>query len=78
MRTIENSLSDALFEQVERKAFGQGRNVGEFAVGLIEDSMRPAARGVALLGMFGDEPELVEAICAEAMRGREHDPLRAL
>jgi hypothetical protein len=31
---------------------------------------------LAFIGMFADDPELIEAICEGAMRARERDPLR--
>ena len=35
------------------------------------------ASGVtSVIGLFADEPELIESACEEAMRARERDPLR--
>ena len=77
MKMISISLDEPLFEQVERVAHEQGRDVDDFLVGLIEAKVRPAG-GDPFLGMFGDEPELAEAVCEEAMRARERDPLRTV
>lgn len=41
---------------------------------LTEDD-RPAAPGT-IIGLFADEPELIEVVCEDAMRARERDPLR--
>ncbi len=30
----------------------------------------------SVVGLFADEPELVDEVCEEAMRTRERDPLR--
>jgi len=30
----------------------------------------------SVVGLFADEPELVDAVCEQAMRARERDPLR--
>jgi hypothetical protein len=35
-----------------------------------------AADPLAFIGMFADEPELIEAVREGAMRARERDPLR--
>ena len=76
MRNISISLDDPLFEQVERAAHQRGRDVNGFVMALIEDNVGPTGGGHAILGMFGDEPELAEAVCERAMRARERDPLR--
>jgi hypothetical protein len=30
----------------------------------------------SVVGLFADEPDLVDAVCEQAMRARERDPLR--
>ena len=37
---------------------------------------RPAAEASSLLGLFADEPELVDEVCRMAMKARRRDPLR--
>jgi hypothetical protein len=39
-------------------------------------SLDDAADPLAFIGMFADDPELIEATCEGAMRARERDPLR--
>jgi hypothetical protein len=36
----------------------------------------PPAGARSVLGLFGNEPELIDEVCEEAMQARERDPLR--
>jgi len=40
---------------------------------LAEDNV---ADGRAIIGLFADEPDLIEEVCRGAMEARERDPLR--
>lgn len=35
-----------------------------------------ASRPDAIIGLFGDQPDLIEVVSEEAMQARERDPLR--
>jgi len=39
-----------------------------------EQPARTTSRSV--IGLFADEPDLIETVCEEAMQARERDPLR--
>lgn len=44
---------------------------------LAESSAAAEAPGaVSIVGLFGDEPELIDEVVEDAMRARERDPLR--
>jgi hypothetical protein len=49
--------------------------VGDLTVEL-RNVTEPSADAPSLLGMFADEPELMDEVCNHAMRARERDPLR--
>ena len=42
-----------------------------------EPAPGPAAQVPSLVGLFADEPELVDDVCRMAMEARRRDPLRA-
>jgi hypothetical protein len=41
-----------------------------------EPAPPPVAEASSLLGLFADEPELVDEVCRMAMEARRRDPLR--
>lgn len=41
-----------------------------------EPAPSPPAEAPSLLGLFADEPELIDEVCRTAMEARRRDPLR--
>lgn len=42
----------------------------------VEGELRQRAEASSLLGLFADEPELVDEVCGMALDARKRDPLR--
>ena len=76
MKTIEIDLDDETLERARRTAETRGCSIEH----LIEEMLRQMAKSETgsdpFLGMFADEPELLDEVVESAMRAREKHGLR--
>jgi len=76
MATIQLEIDDQTFEQIRRLAEAHGCTWQDLVKDLLQQAApRPATEDV-FLGLFGDEPELIDQIVDAAMKAREQQPLR--
>ena len=72
-RTVQLALDAQTFENVEQLAAVRNYTVEEYLQELVSQLGKPSGR---LLGLFRDEPELLDQIVEEAMIARQTHPLR--
>jgi hypothetical protein len=63
IRALPRPERSRLVETVARELAGEGRGGG-------------AALAKAIVGLFADDPDLIDEVCESAMKTRERDPLR--
>lgn len=76
MKKIELELDEQMFEQAQLLAAAQQFTLEAWLQQLIERQIIVAAAEDPLLGMFVDEPDLIDEIVDSAMQARETHPLR--
>jgi len=76
MTKIELELDEQTLEQAQRLAAAHHYSLEAWLKQIIEQSVIETAED-PLLGMFADEPELIDQIVAIAMQDREEVPLRS-
>ena len=76
MITIELHLDDQTLEQVRDIAARRRATVEALIESLVQRLVGAEAGADPLLGMFGQEPDLMDAVVASAMKARQTDPLR--
>jgi hypothetical protein len=64
-----------IFEHVRALPPGERLKLVELVVHDLAAQHTSAAPS-AVIGLFSDEPELIDVMCEEAMQAREQDPLR--
>lgn len=67
--------AEEILEQVRALPPGERSKLVELVA---HELAEPPARATSssVIGLFADEPELIERVCEEAMQARERDPLR--
>ena len=70
MQTIEIKLDERTLERAQRLAQARQCSVQDLVKDLLARASDP------LVGMFADEPELIDEVVESAMRARENQPLR--
>ncbi|MBI3734229.1 MAG: hypothetical protein HY259_12360 [Chloroflexi bacterium] len=70
---LPKNTYDALKQAAERKQ----KSEAELAIEAIEAYVKPPAAADPLVGLFADEPELIDQIMRDIMEARETTPLRA-
>ncbi|HZO90796.1 MAG TPA: hypothetical protein VFB38_20885 [Chthonomonadaceae bacterium] len=75
MAKIELEINDAVLERARRLAQGRHSPLDKLINDLLEQTTAQADAD-PLLGLFADEPELVDQLIASAMEARENHPLR--
>lgn len=67
--------AEEILEQVRALSPGERSKLVQLVVRVLAE---PPARATSssVIGLFADEPELIETVCEEAMEARERDPLR--
>ncbi len=76
MKTIELQIDDQPFEQVQRLAEARQYSLQALIIEIIEQLAKISPKANPLLGMFAQEPELLDQVLEAAMRSRETVPLR--
>ena len=80
MAAIELNLDDTTLERARKLAAARNCTVEQFVGKVIEEGLdRTAAadtRQDPLLGLFGDDPELLDKLTQAALKAREEQPLR--
>jgi hypothetical protein len=74
--TIKLRLDDKTLEKVKHIAGRRRATVETLIQELIERLVAIDAETDPLLGMFAQEPDLIDAVVASTMQARETDPLR--
>ena len=75
MTTIELKLDDKTLERVKHIAARRRATVETFIEDMVQRLVTIEAED-PLLGMFAQEPHLMDAVVASVMQARETDPLR--
>lgn len=76
MKTIELQLDDKTFEHAQRMAASRHRTIEALIKEIIEQLGASDSTEDPFLGMFADEPELMDQVVQSAMQAREEHPLR--
>ena len=76
MTTIELEIEEQTFEQIQRLADSRGCSWQELVKDLLRQAVPPDGTEGVFLGLFADEPELIDQVVEAAMRAREEQPLR--
>jgi hypothetical protein len=76
MTTIKLQLDDKTLEQIKHIASRRRATVETFIQDLIRRLVAIEAEADPLLGMFAQEPDLIDAVVASTMQARETNPLR--
>ena len=71
MKTIELELDDKTFEQVRQLAEARRYTLEAFIVEIIERLALIGKKPDPLLGMFADEPEMIDQVIESVMAARE-------
>jgi hypothetical protein len=73
---IQVLLPEPTYRALQRAAAQKHQSESELVRDALEMYLKPTATVDTLLGLFSDEPELIDAITARAMESREKTPLR--
>ncbi|MBM3129528.1 MAG: hypothetical protein FJ009_12995 [Chloroflexi bacterium] len=73
---IELVLPESTYQALKRAAEQNRKTEAEFALDAIRAYLKPSAQANSLLGLFADDPELIDGITESAMALRERTPLR--
>ena len=74
MKTIELELDDQTFEQVRQLAETRHYTLEALIVEIIERLATIGKKADPLLGMFADEPEMIDQVIESVMAARETHP----
>lgn len=78
MTTIKLQLDDDTFARAQALAKQRGCTLSQLIAQLVTDGdngdREPHDDAPSVVGLFADEPELLDAVVADAMRAREGDP----
>ena len=75
-RVLELVLPNSTFSSLKQAAEQRKKTEAELALEAIRAYLEQPASSSTLLGLFADEPELVDSITQDAMQSRENTPLR--
>ncbi len=76
MQRIELELDEKTVARARQLAERRNCSLNQLIKDFIEQEARPATSADTVLGMFADEPELLDEVIESAMYARERDPLR--
>jgi hypothetical protein len=76
MTIVKLQLDDKTFEQVKHIATRRRATVETLIQDLVQRLVSAEATDDLYLGMFAQEPDLMDAVATSAMQVREADPLR--
>jgi len=73
---LELKLPKSTYNALQQAAEQKRKSAGELALDAIQVYLEQPAKIDPLLGLFADDPDLMDEIVADAMRSRENSPLR--
>lgn len=73
---IQVFLPEPTYRALKRTAAQKHQSESELVTDALQAYLKPTAPTDALLGLFSEEAELIDAITASAMESREKTPLR--
>ena len=76
MTIVKLHLDDQTFERIKQIAAGRRATVETLLQDLVQHLVTIETTADPILGMFAQEPDLMDAVTASAMSARETDPLR--
>ncbi len=76
MERIELELDERTLARARELAQTRHCSLDQLIKDFIEQGTKPAASTDTVLGMFADEPEVLDEVVDSAMHARERDPLR--
>jgi hypothetical protein len=74
--TIQLELDEHTLAEARRLAAVRHQTMEQLVVNLIREAAPVAHVEDPVLGLFGDDPDLVDAVLADIMHAREGHPLR--
>lgn len=77
MSRVQLELDDDLLARAKQLALQRGMTIERLFAELVEQASRPAERARdQVLGLFCDEPDLMDQVTEDVLRSREEQPLR--
>ena len=76
MTAITIQLSDTLYKKLQQAAQYRQATEAEMAKSVIQDFLEQNNAASSIIGLFSDQPELMDQVVADAMRARKTDRLR--
>ena len=76
MERIQVELDEKTLARARALAERRRCSLDQLIKDFIEQETKPAGPSDTVLGMFADEPELLDEVVEAAMQARERDPLR--
>ena len=76
MQTLRIDLDEPTLQRARQRAESQNSSLEEMVSTFVERLGREENPGDLILGLFSDDPELIDAVLDSAMRARETHPLR--
>ena len=74
--TLKVSMPTGTYRAVQQAAEQKHKTESDVVVEAVQVYLEQSAQADPLVGLFADEPDLIDEIASEAMRGRENTPLR--
>jgi hypothetical protein len=74
--TVEIELNERALARLKKIAEQKDVTIEKVLQDMVERALESQAAEDPILGMFAQEPELMDDVVAEAMKARESDPLR--
>ena len=75
-RTVEAVLPKSIYLALKQAAERRNQTEMELLIEAVQAYLERLAKIDPLLGLFADEPDLIDSIVMDIMRKREHTPLR--
>jgi hypothetical protein len=76
MERIEIEFDEETLARARKLAEARRCSLDELLKAFIQQETKPTSSVDTMLGMFADEPELLDEVVESAMQARERDPLR--
>lgn len=76
MERIEIELDEETLARARKLAEARRCSLDELVRAFIQEETKPITPEDTVLGMFADEPDLLDAVVESAMQARERDSLR--
>lgn len=77
MSRVQLELDDKILARAQRLALERGMTIEQLFAELVQQASRPIESvGDQVLGLFGDEPDLMDQVAEDALRSRGEQPLR--